>query len=251
MNTLNSIQEKVNNAKELNFGTIISESIELFKKVWLKGFLIVLILMVFTIGFVIILQFLGLGQEAYSFNQGFDYNDLLEMFTINALYSIPQTIIISSLTIALVGAFYRICKQQDLGESMKDDYFYFFKREYLGKIFLLGVIYTAIATVAQLMFFFPYIYVFVPLSYFSIIFANNPDLNEVEIVKASFSLGNKKWLITFGTMFVAGILGMLGVFACGIGLLFTMSIIYLPVFLIYRDVVGFNENSEIDKIGTE
>ena len=81
---------------------------------------------------------------------------------------------------------------------------------------MLGIIHTGIAVLAQFLFVLPYIYAFVPLAYFTIIFANNPDLSEGEIVKASFKLGNKKWLITFGTMFVAGLLGMLGIIGCGI-----------------------------------
>jgi uncharacterized membrane protein len=101
------------------------------------------------------------------------------------------------------------------------------------------------------MFFIPYIYAFVPLSFFAVVFSNNPELTETEIVKISFSLGTKKWLLTFGLIFVTGILGMLGMIACFIGVLFTISIMYLPVYFVYRDVVGFEDDSEIMKIGTE
>lgn len=116
---------------------------------------------------------------------------------------------------------------------------------------MLGIIYAIIATVAQILFVLPYIYAYVPLSFFAVVFSNNPDLTETEIVKISFNLGTKKWLITFGLIFVTGILGMLGVIACFIGLLFTISIMYLPVYFVYRDVVGFEDDSEIMKIGTE
>ena len=114
---------------------------------------------------------------------------------------------------------------------------------------MLGLIHTGIAVAAQFMLFIPYIYAFVPLAYFTIIFANNPELSEAEIVKASFKLGTKKWLISFGTLLVAFILGMIGILGCGIGLLFTISIIYLPVFFIYKEVIGFDESSEIEQIG--
>jgi len=95
------------------------------------------------------------------------------------------------------------------------------------------------------------IFAIVPLSFFAVVFSNNPELTETEIVKISFNLGTKKWLITFGLLFVTGILGMLGIIACGIGLLFTISIVYLPVYFVYRDVVGFDDDSEIMKIGTQ
>ena len=79
--------------------------------------------------------------------------------------------------------------------------------------------------------------------------ANHSDLSETEIIKASFSLGNKKWLISFGTIFLMGLMGLLGILACGIGVLFTISIAYLPVYLIYKSVIGFEQLDEIDSIG--
>lgn len=251
MNTFNNLKDKITNAKDIDFGDIITASIDLYKKIWLKGFLTILLLMIcgFVISFVFSL--IGLAPENNLFVNGLDFelDSFLTFYTTNAIYSIPQNILVSTLTIAFLSAFYRICKQFILEENEQNDYFYFFKKEYFSKVFMLGLIYTSITTVAQLLFLIPYIYVLVPLSYFSIIFANNPDLSESEIVKASFKLGNKKWLITFGTMFVTGILAMLGLLACGIGILFTISLAYLPVFFIYKDVVGFKENNEIDQIG--
>jgi hypothetical protein len=92
--------------------------------------------------------------------------------------------------------------------------------------------------------------VFVPISYFAVILAHHPHLSEMEIVKASFALGNKKWPLTFGTMLVAGLMGMLGIIGCGIGVVFTISIVYLPPFLIYKNAIGFDETSPIDVIGS-
>lgn len=249
MYTLDPLLQKISNAKPLDFGDIINNSIELFKKVWLKGFLVVLLMVIAAIIISFVFQLIGLAPKTFDINNGFDLESLSSFYSQNVLYSIPQTILVSTLTLAFVAAFYRICKQIDSGETGNDDYFYFFNKEYFTKVFMLGIIYTLIATVAQLLFLIPYIYVFVPLSYFAVILAFNPDLSETEIVKASFALGNKKWLITFGTMFVMGIIGMLGMLGCGIGLLFTISIVYLPVFLIYKEVLGFKMHSEIEKIG--
>lgn len=248
MMSFENLQTKIQNAKTLDFGAIIKDAFELYKKIWLKGFLIMLILVILVIGISLVFVFLGLAPEPYAFNDGFTFDSLTKFYSNNAIYSIPQTIIISALTMAFIGAFYRMCGQKDFSKNEADDYFYFLKKEYFSKILMLGIIYTAIATVAQILFLIPYIYVFIPLSYFSIIFAYNPDLSEIEIVKASFSLGNKKWFITFGTMFIAGIMGMLGVLACGIGLLFTMAIVYLPVFIIYKEVIGLEDNHTTEHI---
>ena len=243
--TLDELLLKIQNAKELDFGGVLENVIELYKKVWLKGFITILMIMLLVFGVSLIFTFLGLSPGNFVFNEGLNFEKFVTLLSSNIINSIPQTILVSTITLGLLAAFYRICKQVDFEEQENDDYFYFFKKEYFTKVFTLGMIYAGIAIVAQLLFFIPYIYVYVPLAYFSIVFANNPDLTEIEIIKASFALGNKKWFFSFGTMFVAGIMGMLGVIACGIGLFFTMSIIYLPVFFIYKDVVGFNNINEL------
>lgn len=40
---LTQLQSKINNAKDLDFGTIFNQSMELFKKVWVQGLLTLII----------------------------------------------------------------------------------------------------------------------------------------------------------------------------------------------------------------
>ncbi|MFL1012074.1 hypothetical protein [Flavisericum labens] len=249
MDSFNRLLHKIENAKPLDFSTIFDNVIELFKKVWLKGFLMVLIMVGFAIVVGIVFSLIGLAPNDQLFSDGFNLEAYTEFYSSSILPSVPQNILTTTVTLALVSAFYRMCIKIDSGINAVEDYFYFFKKEYFSKLLMLGIIHTGIAALAQLMFFLPYIYVLVPLAYFAIIFANNPELSEMEIVKASFKLGNKKWLITFGTLLVAGILGLLGLLGCVIGMLFTISIVYLPTFFIYKEVVGFDDTNEIDQIG--
>ncbi|MCB0462808.1 MAG: hypothetical protein KDC81_08905 [Flavobacteriaceae bacterium] len=244
------IQSKIQNAQHLDFGNILDLCIKMFKEVWLKGFLMIIIVAAAAGALTFLFSAIGLAPNPYDTTWMGDFN-FYSYYTSNALYTLPQAILIASLTIGLLAGFYKTCKQTDLNESSSDDLFYFFKGSYISKILMLGIIYAIIATVAQILFVIPYIYAFVPLSFFAVVFSNNPDLTETEIVKISFSLGTKKWLLTFGLIFITGILGMLGMIACFIGVLFTISIMYLPVYFVYRDVVGFEDDSEIMKIGTE
>ncbi len=245
-------QNKIQNAQHLDFGRILDSSINMFKEVWLKGFLVVLMLVVVTLVLTFFFVSIGLGPSPseFNWNEGVQFNTSYSS-DFSLLYSLPQGILVSSISIGLFAGFYRMVKQVDLNEKQKDDYFFYFQGTYISKLFMLGIIYAIIATIAQMLFFIPYIYAFVPLMFFAIIFSNNPELTETEIVKLSFSIGTKKWLLSFGLIFITGILGMLGIIACGIGLLFTISIMYLPVYFVYRDVVGFEDDSEIMKIGTE
>ncbi|MFV0565772.1 MAG: hypothetical protein ACK5NB_08075 [Flavobacteriaceae bacterium] len=252
MNGFEQLTSKINQAKDLDFGDIINETIELFKQVWLKGFLVILLIMVAAMVIGGLFALTGLVDNANYFilYKQLETEELGWFFLKNTLFGIPQTILISTITIALTAAFYRICNAVVTKKNVDDNYFYFFNKPYLSKVFMLGIIYTGIATLAQLLLLIPYIYAFIPLSFFAVILANNPNLSETEIVKASFALGNKKWGISFGAMFVAGIMAALGVIGCGIGLLFTLSIAYLPLYVIYKNAIGIDNTDEIDDIGT-
>ncbi len=242
------LQLQIQNAKPLDFGTILDQVIDLFKKIWLKGFLVILLLVLVTLIITFLLSLIGLGPETITSDWYYEFN-FFTYYQENLISSLPQTILLGSFTLGLVAGFYRTCKGVDHNTPVDDDLFYYFKGDHLRKVFMLGVIYALIATIAQSLFFLPYIYVVVPLSFFSVIFAFNPELTELEIVKLSFNLGTKKWLLTFGLLVLTGIMGMLGAIACGIGMLFTISIAYLPVYFIYKNTIGFIEKSEIDEIG--
>ena len=250
MHSYDNLKHKIHNAPSLDFGDIISNAIELFKKVWVKGFLTFLILIAAGVVINLIFQALGLAADVSILQNGITPESLAKFYSTNAIYSLPQTILISALTILLFSAFYRICKHEVLGTDETDDYFYYFKKDYISKALMLGIIHAIISAVAQALFLLPYIYVVVPLAYFTIFFANNTELKETDIVKLSFALGNKKWLITFGTLLVCGIIGLLGIIGCGIGIILTFSIAYLPVFLIYAEVIGLEGTSDIDLIGS-
>ena len=247
--TYELLLNKIERSKELDFGFIFDQVIDLFKKVYLKGFLTLLIVVVFAFAINICFTLIGLAPKNDFLTEGFDIDLFYQFWTMNIIYSIPQTILMTTISMVFVAGFYRICKQIDMGEKGDDDYFFFFKKVYFSKLLTLGMISTGISVVAQLLFVIPSVYVFVPLSYFTIIFANNPDLSEIEIVKASFKLGNKKWFLSFGLMFLFGLIGALGIILCFVGVLFTISVVYLPAYFIYKEVIGYEDNNEIEQIG--
>ena len=85
----------------------------------------------------------------------------------------------------------------------------------------------------------------VPLQLVVVIFAFNPDLSVSEIIKASFKLGHKYWFVIFGLMFISGFLAQLGMFLCFVGIFFfTFSFIYIPLYYVYKDSIGFEDNDQ-------
>ena len=86
----------------------------------------------------------------------------------------------------------------------------------------------------------PLYYAIIPMSFFTLFFAFNPELTVTEIVKLSFGIGTKKWLITFGLLIVASFISsFVGFLMCGIGILVTAPFVYHPIYFIYKEVIGF------------
>ncbi|WP_299777295.1 hypothetical protein [uncultured Formosa sp.] len=167
------------------------------------------------------------------------------------LFLICFGIVASVVSLGMKSAFYRICKQKDFEDSTRDDYFYYFKKQYLGKLILLSVIVMGISIVATLVFVLPLIYVMIPLSFVNVVFAFNPERSVSDILKASFKIGHKKWLLSFALLIVCGFLAeIVGFVMCCVGLLVTVSFTYIPLYIIYKEIIGF-ENSEDETVSVE
>ncbi|MGC6431697.1 MAG: hypothetical protein ACON5F_11695 [Jejuia sp.] len=256
MNTLETIQQKINQAKELDFGTIFSEAFELFKKTWLQGFLLHLFSIVVMLPLILLfyVPFIGMiiAQQESGYNDPDVFNEFFAgMSIVYILFLIVGGFVLATVTYALTASYFRMVKKIDHGEEVKtSEFFHFLKAPYLKKIFLIMLVAILIAIPSALLCYIPLIYVIVPMTFFFIFFAYNPELSVGDIIKASFALGNKKWLITFGLLFVIYLIVLvLTMVTCGIGQLFVQSLLFHPAYLIYKHIIGFNEKSDIDQIG--
>lgn len=257
MNTIDTLSEKIQNAKALDFGTIFSESIELFKKTWIQGFLLQLFTFIIMLPLIIVLYVPLIGLMVAQQESGYSDPETFSGFfaSMSVLYIIFVVVgifVLGAISVALNAAFFRIMKKLDFNEAVEtSDFFYFIKGKYLSKLFVLMLVSVLIAIPAALLCYIPLIYAIVPLSYFALIFAFNPEFSVGEIVTASFKLGNKKWLISFGLIILASILSQIvGFLLCFIGVLFTAAFVYHPTYLIYKHVVGFDNKPSIEEAST-
>lgn len=246
---LSEIQYKIQNAKHLDFGQIFNESIELFKKVWVNGLMTILLTMAFLIVtmFIVAIPFSVLGVIGDN-----NPNILDEIAPLMLLMAVLIYFVLifgfAIIAIAFKAALFRIMFQHDMNLPVREDYFYFLKRPYLGKTITLSFAYMGINLLAVLLCYLPIFYVLVPMNLLIVIYAFNPDLTVSNLVKLSFELGHKKWFITFGLTFVAGMLAQLiGFMMCFVGMFATMSFVSVPLYFIYKKVIGF-EQPEISKI---
>ena len=255
MNSIESFIQKVQDSKPLDFGNIFSDSIELFKKTWIQGFLLQLFTIIVMLPLIIVMYVPLIGIIIAQAESGDVNSDAFDAFFagMSLLYIgflIVGVLVLGSISVALNAAFYRIMKRIDHDESVEtSDFFYFLKGKYLSKTLMLILISMLIAIPSALLCYIPLIYVMVPMSYFSLIFAFNPEMSIGEIIKASFNIGNKKWLLSFGLLIVASLLAqVVGFILCGIGTLFTAPFVYHPIYLIYKNVVGFDFEKPINHI---
>jgi len=258
MMQFSKLQEKINLNPALDFGDIFNKSIELFKKSWAHGLVLQLISMVLVLPFIIVLYVpLIMAAIQGSENGQMDpevFNAIFAGFSI--LYFVlffVAILIISVLVQALKSGFFRVLKRVDHDEPVKTaDLFYFFKGKYLGHILAIMLATLGISIVAALACYLPIFYVMVPISFFTLFFTFNPELSVGDIIKLSFSIGTKKWLITFGLTIVASFLASFaGLLLCGIGMLVTAPFAYHPIYFIYKKVVGFDNEEPLDRIGKE
>ena len=259
MNTV-ELKRRIDNAKSLDFGTIFNQSIELFKKVWVQGLVVFLLNMVLAIPVIMVayVPLIVFGLAGF-FLSGDSYGQAglsVVMMLVMIIVYLFLIIALSAISLGLKAGYYRICKLKDLEQMGNEDYFYFLKKPYLRKTIKLGLAFTGIAFLATLLCFVPIIYAIVPLSFIVVVYAFNPDLSISEIIKLGFDLGNKKWLLAFGLLFVIGILAyIVGLVMCGIGIIVTMSIAFLPSYFIYKEVIGFDEESDqmrrIEQLSTD
>lgn len=252
MNAITNLLEKIERAKSLDFGTIFNQSIELYKKTWVQGLVMLLLTLLLMVPFYLIMYIPMIAMGL------FNPESLQNIEEFNPILMIPFILIMivfmffaMVISFGMKASFYRICKLKDLNKAESDDYFFYLKKPYLGKVIKLSLATFGITLVAALLCILPVFYVMIPITLMNVVFAFNPDLSTSEVVKAGFKLGNKKWLMTFGLLFVSGILAeTVGLLMCCVGIFVTISFVYLPIYFIYKESIGFEETHAIHEIGT-
>lgn len=239
--------QRIANASRPDFGNILSKSFELFKKVWLQGLVHMLLTFAVTIPLIVLVYaplVPGIIEAETSYNGEFNPFEMYPAGTIVLyfVFFLILLLVIQVVAYAITAHFYLVLKKEDTGLPQETGGYFVFLRHHFGKLFVLSLAALGIALLATLLCYLPLLYVSVPLQLLAVIFAFNPELSVSEIVKASFKLGHKFWLIIFGLIVVMGLIAQLGVLLCFIGVFVTASLVYLPIYYIYKDTIGFEGN---------
>jgi hypothetical protein len=242
--SLETLDQKITEKPPLQFGLIFSESVALFKKVWLQGFITLLLTLVTILPFYIMI-YIPMIAAGITDPDMLRNEEMPPMVVVAMVLLMPVFLLgVMTFGIALNAAFLRICRQKDNNEVASEDYFYFFKDGRLGKILIVALIMLGLSLLGSLLCGLGILYVIVPMSLFPAFLAFNEELNAMDTVKASFTLGNKNWLVIFGLLIVMGIVAELGIILCCVGVLFTAMLSKIPTYYIYKYGVGFDSLNE-------
>lgn len=251
--TLQEFKVKVARTHDVSFGDVFGQAIELFKKVWLEGLLLIIISLGISMGLSLIVQLISLpmGLAGASIDPN-SINDDVPVFFVIAFFLISLLLnyVGAVFSFGLQAAFYRMVRNKDRGVAQEEgvNWGMFLKKEYFSKIALITLYVFLISFAAVLLCVIPIIYAFVPLSLIAPIFAFNPHWTESEIIKGAFALGNRRWLTMFLGLFLGGLLSIfVGLLMLCIGVLFTASFVYLISYQVYKDSVGFTEDQDAIK----
>ncbi|MEP0213992.1 MAG: hypothetical protein ABJD66_12295 [Cellulophaga sp.] len=241
------VEGKIITKPALDFGTLFNKGIELFKVVWLPGFVTVLFSTLLTL-LLVLVMYTPLIALGILNAEAFERQDPPVIYTFFSMVIMPIIMMcIFAVNLLLMAGFYRICRAKD-AKLNTGGHFYYFKKQYMIKAFILASITIGLATLGMLACGLGLIYLGVPLALFPVFLAFEEELSAVEIVKASFALGNKNWLVLFGVIFVMGLIAQLGVILCVVGILFTAMLARIPIYYAYKDGVGFKDDDTEDRL---
>ncbi len=247
------IFQKIESAPTPEFGSLLSRSFDLFRKVWLESFLHLLITMIAVIPFLIVIYAplvpiiisSARGESTDNFESYMNYPIILIVGYFILLFIL--IIILQAVSIAIIAHFFQVCKKADTGAPLDTGgYLTYLTGNNFSKVFMLSLATFGISIVAILLCYFPIFYVMVPLQLLVVIFAFNSDLSVSDIINISFKLGNKFWLLVFGLIIVSSLISQLGIIFCFVGLFITAFFVHIPIYYFYKDTIGFNEVSGDD-----
>lgn len=247
------IKIRIDRTISLDFSDLLYQCFDLFKKVWLQGLLLQVIILMVSMALMLVFyipMMLGVFVTGGFEPDGGDLNSGVGILLLIGICILYVAIIIGLVfaQIALQAAFYRICRMKDRGHTSQPGVGFgmFLRKEYFHKILILVFAQVGISLAAVLLCVLPIFYAIIPLQFLVILFAFNPSLTVKELVDLSFKLGTKKWLITFGVFLILALLAAVGGFiTCGIGFYILSSIINLAFYVVYKEMVGFYEDEDM------
>jgi len=257
---MTSTKEKLQRIKQtkyrLEFGEVLNDSLENYKKIiWIAGFAFFLLTVIMVVFFFGALAFF---TGASTLIDTMTDMGNLEMSPSYLLVTLIAGVIVATAISPLYAGIFQVCHNAQTSKPFDvNTVFMHYKTNFRKQIVisallisLSSAIITDLITLAGFPFIgnlFTYFAQFITL--FTLPFILFENMNAIEAIQASIITVFKKFWLILGLMIVSVILAMLGMIAICIGIFFTLPIIYTTEYAIYRRMIGIDEKDELDEIG--
>lgn len=256
--TLDLLENIKKNGYKLDFSSVFEHAFENFKKISLYSALIILVFSV-IIGIVAVAvlgSVYGLDNAPKMIEESLKPSKpTLE----DALISTIGVSLLSALVAPFGAGFFKMADSADKDNEFKVFHiFHYFKAPYFAQLFAATLLITAINNaIANTLESAGFIFIGVAISifinffmYFTVPLILFGNLKAIDAIKGSIVLVTKNPLLIFG-LFIIGLIGSaIGVFACGVGLLFTIVFNTSMIYAAYCAIFPMeHEEDPIDSIG--
>ncbi len=245
------IFQKIESSSKPDFSDILTKSFDLFKKVWETALYHALILIAIVIPLIMVVYtpiIIMMGKQGRYNSYGYyeSWEPSVMLIVIYSIVVFALVFVVQAISLGIIAHFFRALKKADL-DSDEDigGYFVYLKGENLSKVLLISIATFLISIAAVLLCYLPIFYVMVPLQIIQVMFAFNEKLSINDLIKASFKLGHKYWLIAFGLIILSSFIAQLGVLLCVVGVFVTAFFVHLPMYYFYKDTIGFDGEAAV------
>lgn len=254
------IEEVLNEGYHLDISDVFTKAYEIYKKTVLFTALGLLLTGILVIILAVVLMTLLFGFD-FSIFENFDPQTFststegISFFIMSALVGL----IIGVAAAPISAGFLKLCKDaKDQKELSFGTIFSYYQPKYFGNIamasILIGIISGLFSYLTQFVILFPAINYLVTIFISTLTAMMVPliifkDFNAIQAIEYSSKIVAKNFFMVFILILLATIIGILGAFLCGIGVLFSFPFYYAVQFCIYDEAIGEDEVSEIDMLG--
>lgn len=261
MNT--SVQNKLNNftpeQAKFSVNDVVNKAWNLFGKTALFSIVAIVLycIVVYGIQLLVGLIFPVDDSELMAISQSgsADMDELMEainnmIYSPNYLTSSVISMLIGALVTPILYGILYLAYKADHNEVIEfGDIFYAYKEGRFGKSVLLALISTILMYIGLVLCFIPGIVLAIFLT-LAIPFLLFSEASPIEAIKASFAVVSKNFGGFTLMFFVFVLLILLGFFMCCVGLLATVPIMYIIMYVLYKEVIGFEVGNKIEEIGS-
>lgn len=246
-----NLNEILNRKNNFNVGETFDECLTYFKKTFfLNGLVLLIIMSIIMIPIIFLLSKSGIFSidDPQAFEEIINNNSFF-------LYNLLAGIFISILTAPIFAGFVQINRDIDTDNEVgisnilkhyKSKYFI----QIVGFTLIIQLINFALVYLAQIAgisfvgTLLSYIVTFLSILGIPLIIFSN--LNAVKALEYSIKIILKNPTNTLSLYILSILVALLGILACGVGIIFTLPLIYTAQFVLYKKLVGFNDQFEFD-----